>query len=189
MKKIKKVSEHQSHLFTTGFEVDCGMFQVDINVFSRAEDMEFKFKLFNIDIEDMDFEFKIDGKRCDRNGFKELYEKLFGKGKFDDFDAELADYVKKEFFENTDLPCVQNISVSKAKKYLSDLLTEFTYPTGTVMLDDEEVLYIDQWNIIGLARIADPDNVHRIKCKAANNPSGNEFAHAIYDIDAYFCGK
>ena len=189
MKKIKKVSEYIAHQVSTVFEVDCGMFQVDINVFSRAEDMEFKFKLFNIDIEDMDFEFKMDGKRCDRNGFRELYEKLFGKGKFDDFNEELADYVEKEFFENTDLPCVQNISVDKATEYLSEVLTTHTYSTGKTMLGNKEIVYADKWNIIGLARIADPDNVRRVKCKAANNPSGNEFAHAIYDIDAYFCGK
>ena len=189
MKSIKKVSEYTTHQVSTKFEVDCDMFQVEVDVYSRGEDMGFEFKLFNVHVEDMDFEFKMGGKHCNYNGFKELYEKLFGEGKFVDFNKELTDYVKKEFLKNTSLPCIQNLSVEKAREYLSELLTTSSYATDYTTLFDKQIAYTDKWNIIELAGIAEPDKVHIAKCKRAGSSSDNEYDHSIFDLDAYFGNK
>jgi hypothetical protein len=165
------------------------MFQVEVEVYSRAEDMGFESKLFSVDIDDMDFEFKMDDKQCSYNGFKELYEKLFGQGRFVDFNKELTDYVEKEFFNHTSLPCIQNLSVDKAAEYLSDLLTRSTYATGITMLDNKKIVYVDKWSIVDIAKIAEPDKVHKVKCKRTGGSSDKEYDHYIFDLDAYWSGK
>ena len=189
MKNIKKVSEDIAHQVSTRFEVDCGMFQVEVQVYSCAEDMGFEFKLFHVIIEDMDFEFKMDGKYCNYNGFKELYEKLFGQGKFVDFNKELRDYVEKEFLKNPSFPCVESLSVDKATEYLADLLTRSTYATGITMLGTKQIEYADKWTIIELAKIAEPDKVHKVKCKRTNSSSDKEYDHYIFNLNAYRSGE
>ena len=190
MKKITKVNEYQNNQYTTSFEVDCGMFQVDVEVYSTEYQIEnLKDTLFSSEISDMNFEFKMDGKRCNYEGFKELYEKLYGKDSFIDFNQDITKYVETEHFRLSGRPYLQNISVDKAKEYLSELLTTSTYATGITMLDTKKIVYVDKWGIIDLAKIAEPDKVHRVKCKRTGSSSDNEYYHFIFDLDAYWGGK
>ena len=190
MKRITKVNEYQNNQYTTSFEVDCGMFQVDAEVYSTEYQIEdLKDTLFSSEISDMDLEFKMDGKRCNYEGFKELYEKLYGKDSFIDFNQDITKYVETEHFRLSGRPYLQNISVDKAKEYLSELLTTSTYATGYTTLFDKQIVYTDKWNIIELAKIAYHNLVHSLKCKRTNCSSDREYQHSIFDLDAYWSGK
>jgi len=190
MKSIKKVSELTNNQYTTTYKVDCGMFQVDAELYSSEfEIKDLSNKLFSCDIQDIDLEFSIDGKRCNYNGFKELYEKLYGKGSYQDFSKELVDYIKVQHQNLSDRPYIQSLSVDKATEYLSELLTTSTYATNTTMVDGKKIVYTDKWNIIELAGIAEPDKVHRVKCKRTGSDSDREYDHSIFDLDAYFGDK
>ena len=190
MKKIKKVSELTNNQYTTTYKVDCGMFQVDAELYSSEFEMkDLSNKLFSCDIQDIDLEFSIDGKRCNYDGFKELYEKLYGKGSYQDFSKELVDHIEAEHFKLSDRPYLQNISVDKATEYLSELLTTSNYVTGTTMLDNKEIVYTDKWQIVDLAKIAEPNKVHLAKCKRTNSSSDKEYQHSIFDLDGYWAGE
>ncbi len=190
MKKIKKVSEQQSCQYTTTYKVDYGMFQVDVEVYSdEFEIADLSNKLFSCEIQDVGFEFSINGKRCKYEGFKELYNKLHGEGSYLDLNKELADYIEVQHQNLSDRPYVQNLSVDKATEYLSELLTDSTYATGTTMLGNKEIVYTDKWAIIELAKIAEPNKVHLVKCKRTNCSSGKEYAHSIFDLSEYFVGE
>ena len=61
MKSIKKVSESTTHQYTTSFEVDCGMFQANVEVYSTEYQIEnLKDTIFSSEISDMDIEFIMD---------------------------------------------------------------------------------------------------------------------------------
>ena len=184
MKSIKKVSEGSTHQYTTNFEVDCGMFQVDAQVYSTDYEVEgLTDKLFSCEFTDIAFEFRIDGKLCQYSGFEELYEKLFGEGSYITFTKELADYVETEHLKLSGRPYLQNVSVDKATEYLSELLTTSNYATGTTMLDNKEIVYTDKYNIIELAKIAAPNKVHRLKCKHTNSSSDREYIRTIFEVE------
>ena len=190
MKSIKKVNESTTHQYTTSFEVDCGMFQANVEVYSTEYQIEnLKDTLFSSEISDMDIEFSIDGKRCNYKGFKELYEKLYGEDSFIDFNQDITKYVKTEHFRLCGRPHLQNISVEKAREYLSELLATSSYAAGCTTLFDKQIVYTDKWNIIELAGIAEPDKVHRVKCKRTGSDSDREYDHSIFDLDAYFGNK
>ena len=188
MKKIKKVNERSNHHYTSTYEVDYGMFQVSVDVYSNEFEVAgLGGKLFSCDIQDIDFEFSINGKQCKREGFKELYEKLYGKGSYLDFDKELTSDIKVQHRTLSDRPFVQNLSVDKATEYLSELLTTSIYPTRKTMLGDKEIVYADRWIIVELAKIAEPDSVHRVNCKGTQ--SGIMYEHSIFDLSKYFVGE
>ena len=109
MKKIKKVSESTNNQYTTTYKVDCGMFQVDVELYSSEfEIIGLAGKLFSCEIQDMDFEFNIDGKQCNYEGFKELYKKLYGEGSYLDFNKELTDYIEVQHQNLSDRPYIQS---------------------------------------------------------------------------------
>ena len=184
MKKVKKVSESTNNQYTTTYKVDCGMFQVDAEVYSgETEIVGLSGKLFSCEIRDIDLEFNMDGKQCNYEGFKELYEKLYGEGSYLDFNKELTDHIEVEHHRLSGRPYPQNISVDKATEYLSELLTTSNYATGTTMLDNKEIVYTDKYNIIELARVAKPNKVHRLKCKHTNSSSDREYIRTIFEVE------
>ena len=190
MKKIKKVSELTNNQYTTTYKVDCGMFQVDAELYSSEFEMkDLSNKLFSCDIQDIDLEFSIYGKRCNYDGFKELYEKLYGKDSYKDFSKEIVDHIEAEHFKLSDRPYLQNISVDKAKEYLSELLTTSTYATNITMVNGKKIVYVDKWNIVELAKVAEPNKTHEVKCKRAGSSSDKEYTHSIFDLDGYWVGE
>ena len=190
MKKIEKVSETSNHQYTTMYKVDCGIFQVDVELYSSEFEMkDLSNKLFSCDIQDIDLEFSIDGKRCNYDGFKELYEKLYGKDSYKDFNKEIVDYIEAEHFKLSDRPYLQNISINKAKKYLSELLTTSTYATNITMVNGKKIVYTDKWNIVELAKIAEHNKTYEVKCKRAGSSSDREYTHSILNLDEYWVGK
>ena len=199
MKSIKKVSEDTSHLYTTKFELDYGMFQVKAEVYSRAVILEgLQDKVFDCDIRDIEFEFSMNGKRCMHSGFQELYEKLYGKGSYLKFLEKASDEVKEEFFASSDRKYLRNLSVEEATKYLKKLLTETSYATNKTAVDHEkvwassipefkkEMLYTDRWSIMALAKIAVPNMIHKVKCKWTTAQATAEVEHNVLNLDKYF---
>ena len=190
MKKIEKVSELTNNQYTTIYKVDCGMFQVDAELYSSEFEMkDLSSKLFSCDIQDIDLEFSIDGRRCNYDGFKELYEKLYGKDSYLDFNQKIVDYVEYKHFKLSDRPYLQNISVGKAKEYLSELLATSNYATNITMVDGKKIVYVDKWNIVELAKVAEPNKTHEVRCKRAGSSSDKEYMHSIFDLDEYWAGE
>ena len=59
----------------------------------------------------------------------------------------------------------------------------------TIIKEVPKIVYVDKWNIIQLAKIAEPNKVHRVKCKRTGSSSDKEYDHYIFDLDAYWGGK
>jgi len=196
MKTIKKVSEYTSHQYTTKFELDYGMFQATAEIYSRAESLDgLEDEVFECCIEDIDIDFSMNGKRCMPDGFKELYEKLYGEGSYVKFLEKTCEGVKAEFFASSDRRYLRNLSVKEAAKYLKKLLTETSYATGKTMWASsvrefkKEMVYTDRWSIMALAKIAVPNMVHKVNCKWTTAGATTEVDHDVLNLDKYFEGK
>ena len=97
MSKIKKVDEVVDFSVFTKFTKDLGLFQVNASVWSMvSQDCT-----NSHDISDIELDFSIDNKRCKYNGFKEIYEKLYGINTFNQFTAELMEEFEKAYFKQT----------------------------------------------------------------------------------------
>lgn len=105
-KKIIKVAEEIDFSVYTKFTKDLGLFQVTANIWSvvstpalyglKASDGKFCH-----DISEIDLDFSMNNKPCNYNGFKELYEKLYGVNTFNKFNAELSQEFEAAYFNTT----------------------------------------------------------------------------------------
>ena len=97
MSEIKKVNEVVDFSVFTKFTKDLGLFQVNASVWSTvSQDCT-----NSHDISDIELDFSIDNKRCKYDGFREIYEKLYGINTFNQFTAELMEEFEKAYFKQT----------------------------------------------------------------------------------------
>jgi hypothetical protein len=97
MSKIKKVDEVVDFSVFTKFTKDLGLFQVNASVWSSvSQDCRDSHVISEIELY-----FSIDNKKCKYNGFREIYEKLYGINTFNQFTAELMEEFEKAYFKQT----------------------------------------------------------------------------------------
>ena len=97
MSKIIKVNENVNFSVYTKFTKDLGLFQVDANVWSMVSQNCTN----NHDIQDINLDFLVNNKPCKYNGFKELYQKLYGADTFCKFRDDLTEEFEKAYFKHT----------------------------------------------------------------------------------------
>ena len=85
MSKIIKVDEVTDLSVFTRFTKDEGMFQIEASIYSMVEQRE---QFYNHDISEIELKFLINGKKVTYNGFKTLYNQLFGDNTFNNFNSE-----------------------------------------------------------------------------------------------------
>ena len=97
MSEIKKVNEVVDFSVFTKFTKDLGLFQVNASIWSMvSQDCT-----NSHDISDIELYFSIDNKKCKYDGFREIYEKLYGINTFNQFTAELMEEFEKAYFKQT----------------------------------------------------------------------------------------
>ena len=97
MSKIKKVNEVVDFSVFTKFTKDLGLFQVTASIWSMvSQDCR-----CSHDITDIQLDFSIDNKRCKYNGFKEIYEKLYGTDTFSEFCDNLNCEFEEAYYKQT----------------------------------------------------------------------------------------
>jgi hypothetical protein len=100
MSKIIKNFEDVSYSINTVFSKELALFTVKAIVWSNAfynkntEDYE-------CEICDIELFYKMDGKYCRREGFKELYNKLYGEDSFDKFEEDICKEFENEYYKST----------------------------------------------------------------------------------------
>lgn len=98
MSKIKKVDEIVSYSISTTFTKDLDLFQVKATVWSYVNERE---NSYNNEITETELKFFLNGKHCNGLGFKDLYEKLFGANKFNEFRDDLLVEFEEEYFKQS----------------------------------------------------------------------------------------
>ena len=98
MSKIIKVKEFVDFSVITTFAKDLGLFQVRATIWSCVSECK---DGYHNEITETDLTFAINGKKCKYLGFKELYEKLFGANKFNEFRDDLIIEFEEEYFKQS----------------------------------------------------------------------------------------
>lgn len=181
MKSIKLISQDKSHQMNSYYELDYGLFRVDANVYSNAYSINESIKeIYEHDIHDIEFDFYVNGKRCKYEGFKELYNKLFGD-KFKDFIVELEEKVSSKYLKDTIYTDINSISSNLASEYLDRLIAANNFKSSTMIIDGKKLLYTDVRYIRLLAKKAGKLDI--FNCKSVNNPDGPTKDREVYIID------
>ena len=93
--QIIKVTESVNFSVNTKLSKDLGLFQVEAWIYSTVSQQYCNgIKIeggYYQEIDDLEFTFSINNKECIEIGFKELYEKLYGKDSYKPFYYELRE--------------------------------------------------------------------------------------------------
>jgi hypothetical protein len=100
MSKIIKTFEDKSYSLSTGFTKDLGLFKVEATVWSNVMDRE---KVYEHEISDVEIAYYINDQYCRYQGFKELYEKLYGVNSFKKFEEDITYEFKEAYHDQTTL--------------------------------------------------------------------------------------
>ena len=80
---------------------------------------------YSHEITDICMQFRIDGKKCERDGFEELYVKLYGAGAFAKLRLEFEDEVEAEYYATTEYtPCIKRGRWSQLTDNINDYKTK-----------------------------------------------------------------
>lgn len=181
MKSIKLISQDQSHQMNSYYELDYGLFKVEANVYSSIYRLNESIKeIYTHDVCDIEFDFYVNDKKCKHEGFKELYNKLFGD-KFNDFKVELEKKVMRKYLEDTIYTDINSISSNLASECLDKLIAANNFKSSTVIMGREKLLYTNAICVILLARKAGKLDI--LNCKSVNNPDGPTEDREVYIIN------
>ena len=102
MSKITKTFEDKSYSLSTGLTKDLGLFKVSATVWSCAMYNERK-KVYQHEINDVELAYYINDQYCKYQGFKELYEKLYGVDSFKEFEQDITYEFQEAYHDQTTL--------------------------------------------------------------------------------------
>jgi len=100
MSKIKKIESITDLSVYTKFTKDEGMFQVEARVYSMVSSPAHGIT-YDHDIQDIEIEFLINNKKVKHNGFKTLYNQLYGENTFMKYYDEKNKEFEEEYFKTT----------------------------------------------------------------------------------------
>ena len=104
MNKIKKHDEHVSHFAYVTYFKDEGMYKVKGSVHVNIEEASKASKEKGYEnwheVNDVELEFFVNDKKCTYVGFKNMYEELFGEGKFITYEENLWEEFEAHYLEN-----------------------------------------------------------------------------------------
>lgn len=106
MSEIMKLDENVNLEVMTTFTKDLGMFQVKAMVYSCVTKVNSTLypNFHTHEMNDIGLTFSINNKECRGNGFKELYQKLYGEDTFYPFCSELRAEFEEVYFKLTPYP-------------------------------------------------------------------------------------
>ena len=111
MSKIIKNQVSVDRSVYTEFSKKQGFFLMCADVWSVVSEITNEIPgifTYSHEITDIELRFRIDGKRCERDGFEELYVKLYGAGAFTKLKLEFEDEVEAEYYATTEYtPCIK----------------------------------------------------------------------------------
>jgi hypothetical protein len=165
-------------------DVDVG---VNANVYKIADNIS----CYNVEINDVEPTFYVNGRKTLYNGFKTIYTNLYGAVEFDKHVKNLEDLASQSFISSIkDKELLENLTPAVATKYIKRLLKDkIKYATLSTLIKTEEDLdyatktYSSHWLIKQLAEKVDKSLVTKHDCQYTNGTTCNP--HFITIVDSF----
>ena len=168
-------------------DVDVG---VNANVYKIADNIS----CYNVEINDVEPTFYVNGRKTLYNGFKTIYTNLYGAVEFDKHVKNLEDLASQSFISSIkDKELLVNLTPAVATKYIKRLLKDkIKYPTLKTLIKtgDKVTLefydtktYSSHWLIKQLAEKVDKSLVTKHDCQYTNGTTCNP--HLITIVDSF----
>jgi len=165
-------------------------FSINANIYKITNDID----VYDIEISDTEATFYLNGKATQYQGYKNLYNSLYGENSYIKHYDKLEKIAVEQFKNDiTVTPLLRNLSKSDTKKYLKKLLSNSNkYRTDVTTIKDEDnnnvdIIYTDNWIIQKLAKHLDSTLVFKHICKYNDNDRVAD--HFITDVTNFIKTK
>jgi hypothetical protein len=166
---------------------------VDVGVNANVYKIHDKISCYSVEINDVEPEFYVNGKKTLYQGYKSIYVNLYGAVEFDKHVKNLEDLASQSFISGIkDKELLVNLTPAVATKYIKRILKdEIKYQRlRTIIKNDgkisdsyDTVTYSSNWLIRELAQKVDKSLVLKHDCIHTNSTSCNP--HFITIIDSF----
>jgi hypothetical protein len=166
---------------------------VDVGVNANVYKIHDKISCYSVEINDVEPEFYVNGKKTLYQGYKSIYVNLYGAVEFDKHVKNLEDLASESFISGIkDKELLVNLTPAVATKYIKRILKdEIKYQRlRTIIKNDgkisdsyDTVTYSSNWLIRELAQKVDKSLVLKHDCIHTNSTSCNP--HFITIIDSF----
>lgn len=165
---------------------------VDVGVNANVYKIHDKISCYNVEINDVEPEFYVNGKKTLYNGFKTIYTNLYGASEFDKHVKNLEDLASQSFISSIkDKELLVNLTPAVATKYIKRLLKDkIKYRTLTTLIKDDknsdsynEKTYSSNWLIKELASKVDKSLLLKHDCVHTGATACNP--HFITIVDSF----
>ena len=165
---------------------------VDVSVNANVYKIADNISCYNVEINDVEPTFYVNGRKTLFNGFKTIYTNLYGASEFDKHVKNLEDLASQSFISSIkDKELLVNLTPAVATKYIKRLLKDkIKYPTLITLIKDEKIsesyntkTYSSNWLIKELAHKVDKSLVTKHDCQYTNGTTCNP--HFITIVDSF----
>lgn len=146
-------------------------FCISANIYKVTNDLD----VYDVEIQDTEATFYINGKATQYQGYKNLYNSLYGENAYIKLYDELEKIAEDKFVSDINVtPLINKLSPIVAKKYLWNLLRDTEkYPTlqTTIKNEDNDIIisYSDSYVIQKFAQVIDKKLTFKHMCKYTTN--------------------
>ena len=187
MSKIKKTGEDIGYNINGYYEVDKGMFTVKANLYSVVNKFDhISETVYHHDINDIELDFYVDGKRCKYDGFKELYGKLFGIDNFSIFCSDTMKEVEDYHIAISQYPTLNSLTKSQLLKCWEQKFS--VVPKATAEMTDYkngEMLYADEVEFRLITKLLYPEAIESRKLPYAHSNNNKAYTHEVVNLNNF----
>ena len=165
---------------------------VDVSVNANVYKLTDKISCYNVEINDVEPTFYVNGKKTLYNGFKTIYTNLYGAVEFDKHVQNLENLASQSFISSIkDKELLVNLTPAVATKYIKKILKDkINYPTLKTLIKNDknsdsynEKIYSSSWLIRELAHKVDKSLVLKHDCVHTGGTTCNP--HNITIVDSF----
>jgi hypothetical protein len=166
---------------------------VDVGVNANVYKIHDKISCYSVEINDVEPEFYVNGKKTLYQGYKSIYVNLYGAVEFDKHVKNLEDLASQSFISGIkDKELLVNLTPAVATKYIKRILKDkIKYQRLRTLIKNDDkisdsydtVTYSSNWLIRELAQKVDKSLVLKHDCIHTNSTSCNP--HFITIIDSF----
>ena len=177
--KIKKTGESTSLQKTTFYKLSKSFYEVDLIVYSQIDKVEevTSFDLYSVETQDIDTNFFVDGKKVNYSGFKELYEKLFGKETFSTMLSGICKEIEEYYLDSVSEVTFNSLSTSQLKKAWKDLKENVDKNSYA------DIEYADNWYFLEATKLLYPHAVETKDFPYAHGKNPRCYMHTVVNLN------
>jgi|TARA_B110000908_G_scaffold78477_1_gene94202 hypothetical protein len=186
--KLKSTSLNFDYYNKYDIKIDA-IHSVEATISANVYKIHQKLDCHDIEIQDTETTFYVNGKKTRHDGFRQLYINLYGETEYSDLITKIEKTVATKFSsEIVEMNLVSRASDAKLKMYVRELLKDVkSFPTKTTIIyaetHDTNITYSSNYLVQRLIKLINPSLIIKHDCEQSS--STHKSLHNLSIVDQF----